>query len=383
MARETAFIYSAELLQYRFHDKHPFNPLRLKLTVDLLREAGLIGEEDIVPPRLASEEELNLVHLMDYVEAVGRAGDGTFNERDLYQYELGSEDVPVFPGMHRASSLIVGATLTAAELVLEDRVKHGVNIAGGLHHAQPGKASGFCVYNDAAVAIAWIKKKYGARVLYIDTDAHHGDGVQNVFYDDPDVMVISIHESGRYLFPGTGDIFEQGKGEGFGTTVNIPMEPLTGDASWISAFKSVVIPHARLFVPDIIISQHGCDGHYLDPLSHLALTMASFKEIPRIIHWLAEQLCQGRLVVLGGGGYNWQVVPRAWALLWSAVSERKLEDRLPEAWIDKYQQEMGEFVPRTFSDPETLVPPGARSEEIIEKNQLTVDRVMRKSVFWI
>jgi len=384
MDGKAAFIYSPGFLDYRFHENHPFNPLRLKITVDLLREAGILTDNDIVEPRLASDEELMLVHTPDYLQAVCRAGSGVSGAEDLYKYELGSEDVPVFEGMHWASCLTVGGTLTAAELVMEGRVEHAVNIAGGLHHAQPEKASGFCVYNDAAVAIAWIKKKYGARVLYIDTDAHHGDGVQSVFYDDPDVMVISIHESGNYLFPGTGSIFEQGRDDGFGTTVNIPMEPFTEDDSWISALKSVVIPNARMFVPDIIVSQHGCDGHFLDPLTHLSLTMKSFKEVPAMIHELAEQLCQGRLLVLGGGGYSlWQVVPRAWALLWSTVSGRTLPDTLPESWLEKAQKECGENIPRTFSDSEDLVPKIARSEEIKEKNELTVSRIMRQSVSWL
>lgn len=381
MSRVAAFIYSPSLLNYRFSDTHPFNPLRLRITVELLREAGLLDDEDIVEPRAASIGELELVHSGEFLQAVQGASEGISTKQNLIRYELGTEDVPVFKGMHEASALIVGGTLTAAELVMENKVKHAVNIAGGLHHAQPSKAAGFCVYNDAAVAIAWIRKQYKARVLYIDTDAHHADGVQNVFYDDSDVMVISMHESGSYLFPGTGSIHEQGDGEGFGTTVNIPMEPFTEDDSWISAFKSVVIPQARMFVPDIIISQNGCDGHFLDPLTHLALTMRSYQEIPALIYDLAEQLCDGRLVFVGGGGYSfWQVVPRAWAFLWTTVSGRNPGTSLPESWIVQGQQESGEVLPRSYSDPVDLVPQIARTDEIAEKNQLTVSRLMRQFV---
>ena len=270
--------------------------------------------------------------------------------------------------------------MTAAELVLEGKVKHAVNIAGGLHHAKRQKASGFCVYNDAAVAIAWIREKYDARVLYIDIDAHHSDGVQDIFYEDPDVMVISIHESGNYLFPGTGSIFEQGAGDGFGTTINVPLEPLTEDDSWISAFNSVVIPNARMFAPDIIISQNGCDGHYLDPLTHMALTMKSYQEAFVSIHQLAEQLCDGRLVALGGGGYNiWQVVPRAWALLWSTLSGQELGQELPASWLRKYEEVSGERIFRRYLDREGLVPHIPRREEIREKNRITVERIVRQS----
>lgn len=381
MIKAAAFIYSPSLLNYRFSDTHPFNPLRLRITVELLREAGLLEDEDIVEPRAASIGELELVHSGEFLQAVRLASEGISPKPNLLRYELGTEDVPVFKGMHEASALIVGGTLTAAELVMENKVKHAVNIAGGLHHAQPSKAAGFCVYNDAAIAIAWIRKQYGARVLYIDTDAHHADGVQNVFYEDPDVMVISMHESGNYLFPGTGTIYEQGDGEGFGTTVNIPMEPFTEDDSWINAFKSVVITQARMFVPDIIISQNGCDGHFLDPLTHLALTMKSYQEIPALTYDLAEQLCDGRLVFLGGGGYSfWQVVPRAWAFLWTTVSGRDPGTNLPESWIDRCQQESGEVLPRSYSDSVDLVPKIARRGEIAEKNQLTVSRLMRQFV---
>ncbi|MGI6554244.1 MAG: acetoin utilization protein AcuC [Bacillota bacterium] len=380
MSRAAAFIYSPEYLSYHFHDHHPFNPQRLKNTFDLLIEAGVLDNEDVCEPCQAEDQELGLVHTGDYLDAVRRAGSGKSGVDDLARFELGTEDVPVFEGMHSASSLVVGGTLTAAELVLEGKVKHAINIAGGLHHARRQKASGFCVYNDAAVAIAWIKQKFGVRILYIDIDAHHGDGVQDIFYEDPDVMVISIHESGNYLFPGTGSIHEQGKGDGVGTTINIPLEPFTEDDSWISAFNSVVIPQARMFAPDIIISQNGCDGHYLDPLTHLALTMKSYQAAFSAIHQLAEQLCDGRLVALGGGGYSiWQVVPRAWALLWSILSGRDLGKKLPASWLKKYGGISGESIPCSYSDPEGMVPPIPRREEIKEKNLLTIERIIRQS----
>jgi len=384
MNAPAAFIYTPEFLHYRFSDSHPFNPLRLQITFELLTEAGLLSGPDLVEPRTAADEELLLVHSEEYIQAVRRAGSSDpVDFSELGQYDLGTEDVPVFEGMDLAAGITVGGTLTAVELVLEGKKKHAVNLAGGLHHAHRGSASGFCVFNDVAVAVALIRKKYDARVLYIDTDAHHCDGVQNIFYDDPDVMVISLHESGHYLFPGTGDIHERGTGDGYGSTINVPLEPFTEDDCWISAFNSVVIPNARMFAPDVIISQHGCDGHYFDPLTHLALTMKSYEMIPRGVHELAEQLCDGRLVVLGGGGYNvWQVVPRAWALLWCSISGRAIPAALPASWVEKCRRESGEEIPHTFCDPEDLVPVIARREEIKEKNQLTVNRVMRQSFSW-
>jgi len=382
MKGSVAFIYSPEYLRYNFGEQHPLNSLRLQMTYDLLLQLGVLQQEEIVHPRMATEAELTLVHSPEYIKAVCKASSG-YEGEDFALYELGTEDNPIFQGMHSAASLIVGGTLMAAEMVIEGKVKHAVNIAGGLHHAHRSNASGFCIYNDAAVAIAYLRKKYDLRVLYIDTDAHHGDGVQSIFYNDPEVLVISIHESGYYLFPGTGDIHEQGSGPGYGTTINVPLEPFTEDESWISAFESVVIPSARAFAPHIIVSQNGCDGHYLDPLTHLSLTMKSYSEIPRLTHQLAEQLCEGRLIALGGGGYNiWQVVPRAWALLWCRVSEREIGEELPEGWIKKWERVSGEKLPRTVFDLPDSIPEIPRQEEINEKNQITLNRVMRQSVLF-
>lgn len=380
MKNNAVFIYSPEFLRYHFGDEHPFNSLRLQVTKDLLDKSGILYKEDIVEPKVATEAELQMVHSPEYVKAVQEASRGVGYE-ELGDYELGTDDNPVFEGMHSAASLVAGGTLTGVEMVMKDECKRAVNLAGGLHHAHRSKASGFCIYNDAAVAIAYIRQKYDLRVLYLDTDAHHCDGVQNIFYDDPEVLVISLHETGHYLFPGTGDIYEQGSDMGFGATINIPVEPFTDDDSWISAFETVVIPNARAFAPHIIITQNGCDGHYLDSLTHLSLTMKSFDVIPRLTCNLAEQLCGGKLIAVGGGGYNlWQVTPRAWAYLWSNVSGRNLGDRLPEEWIKKWQKTSSAKLPEFFEDEEGLVPETPRREEINEKNQIIVNRIMRQSV---
>jgi acetoin utilization protein AcuC len=381
MTGKAAFVYSPEYQRYQFNNKeHPFNPMRLKITYDLLLRTGLLTQQDLVQPRIATEAELAMVHSQEYINAVCKASDG-FEHEDLSQFELGTEDNPIFSGMHSAASLIVGGTLTAVDLVMENKVKHAVNIAGGWHHAHGNRASGFCIYNDPAVAIAYLRKKYNIRVLYIDIDAHHGDGVQNIFYDDPDVLVISLHESGHYLFPGTGDIYEQGSGYGYGYTINLPVEPFTEDESFISVFEGAVVPNARAFGPHIIISQNGCDGHYLDPLTHLSLTMKGYSKIFELIHWLAEQLCDGKLVALGGGGYNvWQVVPRVWAMLWSQITERELNKNMPLDWIKKWEPISGKKLPRSIFDPPDLVPQIPRRDEINEKNQIIVNRVMKQSV---
>lgn len=210
---KSVFIYSDEQLSYKFSNDHPFNQLRLKITLDLLRKCNAISDLDIVKPRMATDEELCLIHDPQYVSAVKKAGKGLLENEYAESFGLGTEDTPIFPGMHEASALLVGGTLTAVDYVMSGKAVHALNLGGGLHHGFRGKASGFCIYNDSSVAIKYLQQKYNARVLYVDTDAHHGDGVQWSFYDDENVCTFSIHETGRYLFPGTGNINERGQGK--------------------------------------------------------------------------------------------------------------------------------------------------------------------------
>jgi acetoin utilization protein AcuC len=212
-------------------------------------------------------------------------------------------------------------------------------MAGGLHHAHPGYASGFCIYNDAAVAIASIRKKFGARVLYVDFDAHHGDGVQDVFYKDADVLTVSFHESGTYLFPGTGDRFEAGRGPGFGFSVNVPFEPMTSDEVFLGAFDALMPLVVDAFRPDLIVTQMGCDPHFNDPLAHLLVTMGGFRALYRKTHKLAHEMCGGRWVAVGGGGYQVHtIVPRAWTMLYAEMCEMELSNNLPAEWVERTRQ---------------------------------------------
>ena len=260
---------------------------------------------------------------------------------------------------------------------MEGKFKHALNLSGGLHHAHKDKASGFCIYNDIVLAIRFLLKEYKARVVYIDTDAHHGDGVQAAFYNDPNVLTISMHETGKYLFPGTGSVSELGEGLGFGFSVNVPMEPFTQDESWLNTFREVVIPLTRAFKPDIIISQNGCDAHHLDPLTHLSVTMESFATIPSLVHDLAHELCEGRWLALGGGGYEpWLVVPRAWSLVWSKMTDRTLDSEIPLTWLTKWEAKSGLILPKTISDSWLQVPEIPRRREITEKNYLAGQRAV-------
>jgi acetoin utilization protein AcuC len=378
MINESVFIYSPELLKYKFSPNHPFNQFRLKLTLDLLVKSNAIEEKDIIPPRQASKEELLLFHDPFYVDAVELAGHGKLSNERAESYGLDTDDSPIFPNMHEASSLLVGGSLTAVEYVMSGKAKHALNLGGGLHHGFRGKASGFCIYNDSSIAIKYIQEKYQARVLYIDSDAHHGDGVQWAFYDDPNVCTLSIHETGRYLFPGTGNITERGEGKGYGFSFNIPVDAFTEDESWLYCYRTAVSEVAAFFKPDVILTQNGADSHYWDPLTHLSLTMKTYKEIPKLAHEIAHQYCDGRWIAVGGGGYDiWRVVPRAWSYIWLEMTKNNPTfDQLPQAWVDKWQEQAPDKLPLLWQDEENIYTPIPRKAEITEKNEQTLEKAL-------
>lgn len=373
------FVFSHDFTLYFFHDEHPFNQKRLLLTMDLIRKLDLLTEEQLLSPRKATDDELTLVHNRPYIELIKKCSGDDYTIDDLSQCGLDTEDTPVFPHMHDAAALIAGGTLQAVKHVASGKSDHAANLAGGLHHALSGKASGFCIYNDAAIGMAWLKRRYpDIRILYIDTDAHHGDGVQWAFYDDPTVCTLSIHETGRYLFPGTGDTTERGTGKGFGFSINVPLDAFTEDDSYAETLEAIIPEVAERFRPDMIISQHGCDAHRFDPLTHLAASMRIYNIIPKLIHRLAHTYCDGRWVALGGGGYDiWRVVPRAWTLLWAEMNDRELGDALlPEEWLAKWQSESPVRLPETLFDLVDTWKPIPRRADITEKNQRTVERVL-------
>lgn len=375
MSQEAGFIFSPEQLNYKFSENHPFNQKRLLLTNDLLIQAGALDPQSIIPARMATEEELLYIHDEDYVKAVMEASDGVKRNHFETKYGIGTEDTPVFEGMHEAASWLVGGTLAAVDLVFEKKVKHALNLGGGLHHGFRGKASGFCVYNDSSIAIEYIRRKYSGRVLYIDTDAHHGDGVQWAFYNDNDVCTISIHESGRFLFPGTGNVNERGHGDGYGYSFNVPLEAFTEDDSFLDAYRQVLKEVVDYFQPDVILTQNGADAHYYDPLTHLCGTAKLYYEIPKLAHELAHEYCDGRWIAVGGGGYDiWRVVPRAWSGIWLEMTNQTdvLNAPIPEAWIQRWQQETDTLLPNSWYDPDDLYSPIPRKHEIMKKNERTV-----------
>ena len=347
-------IFDPDELNYDFGSEHPMQPSRLVALMDLLKSSGLWHNDDErqrLSFRDATVDELGLVHTSDYIAAVQRlSAPGGHNESALAeQYGFAEGDTPALPGMHEVSARIAGGTLVALSAVMglpeggtfnsgNERPLHIFHPAGGLHHAWAERASGFCVYNDAAVAIAHVLRATEAKVLYLDFDAHHGDGVQRAFYDDPRVMTVSLHETGRYLFPGTGDVLELGTGSGRGYSVNVPLEPFTEDDSYIEVIHSLLHPLVMSFAPDCIISEHGCDTHAWDPLTHLELTMRGIQAQITLTHQLAHSYCHGRWVALGGGGYDlYRVVPRAWGMLWAEMSEQPLPEQLPEEWVTRWR----------------------------------------------
>jgi acetoin utilization protein AcuC len=284
--------------------------------------------------------------------------------------------------MHDACARVVGGVLAAGRLVMAGDADHAMCISGGLHHALRSSASGFCVYNDAGVAIARLKEDHpGIRIAYVDTDAHHGDGVQWMFYSDPDVVTVSMHESGRYLFPGTGGIDERGRNGGVGYSVNVPLEPYTDDESWISCFEAVVPEVLRAFGPDLILTQNGCDGHALDPLTHLSATTRFYEHVPKRMHDFAHELCGGRWVATGGGGYDiWRVVPRAWTALWAAVSHQEIPQEVPEDWLSKWDAKSPVKLPSFMRDDPEDYPQLPRAAEIASRNERTVERMIEKAL---
>ncbi|MFL6127872.1 MAG: acetoin utilization protein AcuC [Mycobacteriales bacterium] len=339
MSDSVTVVWDDGYLAYHLGADHPLHPVRLALTVSLARRLGVLDPPHVsmVAPRPASEELLTLVHDPAYLQVVrqaphlGRAAGHGFD----------SPDNPVFPGIYEVSALITGGSVLAAERVWSGASQHAVNIAGGLHHAMRSRASGFCVFNDPAVAIARLLQLGAERVAYVDVDVHHGDGVQAAFYSDPRVLTVSLHQTPLSLFPGTGFPDEVGRGDATGTSVNVALPAGTTDEQWHRAFHAVVPGVLRAFRPQVLVTQAGCDTHHEDPLAELALTVDGQRSSYMVLHELAHELCDGRWLVLGGGGYGLvRCVPRAWThLLAEAVGQRVAPGTpVPGEWIEEVRE---------------------------------------------
>ena len=370
-------VFGDRSLAYDFGPDHPLTPLRFGPGIDLLRELGAI---QFIEPEPAADAALTRLHDPAYVAAVRTVSrdPGPAPEYGISPWG----DNPAFAGMHEAAAAVAGGSLNAMARILDGTATRAFHPGGGLHHAMRARASGFCVYNDVALAIA-LARDAGHRVLYVDIDVHHGDGVQALFWDDAEVLTVSIHETGDALFPGTGSLDETGGSGAPGRAVNVPLEPGTGDASWLATVRAVVPALADAFRPTILVSQQGCDTHAWDPLAHLRVTTAAHAEAARLIADVSATYAGGRWFATGGGGYDaFRVVPRTWAIIWLTLAGRPIPDEVPAAWRARWEEAARrngvDLLPERFADDPSVA--ATERAETAERNARTAERALRAAL---
>ncbi|MFX1327446.1 MAG: acetoin utilization protein AcuC [Promethearchaeota archaeon] len=344
MVDRVGLIYTEEYQKYNFGPDHPLRPLRLKLTYSLMEKLNLLRNErlTILKPRIATQQEIEMIHSPQYVEVVKKLSENPKDKSVIpYHYGLGPGDNPIFKGMYEASALICGASIVAAETVWkEEDFKVTFNPAGGLHHAMKDKASGFCIFNDIGVAIKHLKRlKKDIKIAYLDIDCHHGDGVQWLFYDDPNVLKISYHQDGRFLFPGTGSVNEIGEGKGKGFSINFPLIPGTNNKIFLNLFRKTTPKILEIYTPDILITQLGVDTYFDDPLTQMGFSLSIYRDIAQTMKTCARDYCNNKWLAVGGGGYLMTVVPRAWSLFLARMLDVELENKLPNSWIKEAKKD--------------------------------------------
>jgi len=378
---DAVLIWDPSLLRYDFGARHPLAPVRVELAVALMRACGLLdagvdGRPRVVAPRSYAPDELLRRHDPAYIDAVRRLSANP-DGRGAAQFGLGIGDTPVFEGAHAAALNVCAATATAADLVMSGEARHAFNPAGGLHHAMPSRAAGFCVYNDLAAGIDQLLDRGAERVVYIDIDVHHGDGVERMFAHDPRVMTISIHESGHHLFPGTGHINDVGARDVAGSVINLPLHPSTAGEVWLDVFDRIADPLVRAFEPDVLVTQLGCDAHHEDPLAHLSLTIDDFAQIYRRLHALAHDVTAGKWVATGGGGYALaRVVPRAWTLAYAEMSGAVMPVETPMTWRELVAERGLGRPPDDFTD-DLVTQTAAMRADTERAAQATIDAARR------
>jgi acetoin utilization protein AcuC len=373
---EPLVIYGPASLDYDFGPEHPLTPRRFGPSIELLRS---VGASEFLAPRMATDAELRRLHTADYIHTVR-----SFDHHPLRPPEagIGPGDCPPFDGIHEASATVAGGSIDAIDRILAGEVEHAFHPGGGLHHAMAYRASGFCIYNDVALAVARARDA-GHRVLYVDLDVHHGDGTQALFWDDPEVLTCSFHETGVTLFPGSGFADERGGDVARGTVVNVPLQPYSGDASWIAAVEQLVPALADAFRPTFLVTQHGCDSHVYDPLAHLRLTTRAYRAATVLLDDIAHRHTEGRWLATGGGGYDaYRVVPRSWALVWLAQAHREPPAETDAAWRARWADEAQTFgqapIPELVLDPAGLV--AADKPDLRDTNATTAQRALAGSL---
>jgi acetoin utilization protein AcuC len=365
-------IFHPAYLDYDLGPEHPFSPVRIEMVVDLLAELGVRPE--FAAPEPVAVEELFEVHDEDYVRVVEAASAGTPCS-DIAAFGLGTPDNPVVPGMAEAARWLVGGTVDGAELIAQGRTELALQLGGGFHHARRRLASGFCLYNDVALAIRRLNHA-GFSVAYIDVDVHHCDGVQEILLTDERVITLSLHESGEYLFPGTGWLHELGQGMGRGLRLNVPLEPFTEGANYLETLEEVGGAVLDYFHPDVLVVQAGADAHYLDPLADLMLTTRDFERVFRVVLDLAQRTVQKRALLTLGGGYSLNATPRVWTILALLVLGLPLPDELPTDWRRRWEQRLSVSLPTRLHDPADAYDAIPRRSEIDRQNRGQVQRLL-------
>jgi len=398
--KKAVLVDSDKFQNYDFGPHHPLTPKRLILTHNLIETIGMFEDPNVSleEARYATDEEVGLIHGDNFIKLLKKASE-PLAPSAMWEIGLGPGDNPIFEGMYDASRLYVGASLLAADLIMKGETRRAFNISGGLHHALGSKAinekgetvdtgrddraSGFCILNDCAITAAYLIKNYGLkRIMYIDVDAHHGDGTQWIFYNLKNVLTCSIHQDGRTLFPGTGFIGEIGRGEGKGYSVNIPVLPYTFEEPYLKTLEKIVKPIARKYKPEIIITQLGADTHFTDPLTNLMLTTRTYQKIAKFLYDLSNEVCDGKWLALGGGGYSPDIVGKAWTIYFAQMADFKIPEKVPESWRSLSKELIGKSPSPYFLDKDV---PEARlkeeDQEIIKEKTEDIINKIKEVVF--
>ncbi len=365
-------IYHPDYKKYDLGQDHPFDPRRIEMVLDLLNELGQLGH--IIKPELLIPQDLLEIHDPEYVNAIESVSEGK-TISNIEDFGLGTLDNPIVPGMAEGARLQTGGTVLGAQLLIQNKANKVLQLGGGFHHARKSMAEGFCLYNDLALAIRKMTNA-GWHVVYLDLDVHHGDGVQEIFYSDENVMTISFHESGEYLFPGTGWIYELGKGMGRSLKLNLPLEPFTEGDSYLEVFNGVVPSALTWFKPDALVVQAGADAHYSDPLADLMLTTHDFENIYRRVIELTNKMCNGRVLFTFGGGYSLNATPRIWTILYLLLMNLEIPIELPEKWRKRWENKIDKKLPILLHDPSPAYEPIPRKPEIEKHNRELIQRIM-------
>jgi len=365
-------IFAPAYRTYSFGEQHPFSPVRVDMTLDLV--AALGHPVETLEPEPATRDDLLGAHTEAYVHCVEQmSANGA--DSNAPAFGIGTQDTPAFRGMDEAARWLVGGTLFGARLISEGKAKRVLQLGGGLHHAGRESASGFCIYNDLAVAIRALSQ-CGLRTAYIDIDVHHGNGVQEILNEDPAVMTVSLHESGQYLFPGSGEVRELGAGAGRGLKLNVPLQPFTAGDSYREVFEQVLPPALRHFRPDVLVVQAGADAHFDDPLADLMLTTGDYEVLFRqLLEW-ADLFTSGRVLFTLGGGYSFGAAPRIWAILYLLLHDLPVGTDVPESWRRKWQDVLGEKLPESLHDPAPGNSEIPNRYEIAHRNRQVAERLL-------